>query len=83
MTAKQESWWDKICDKLSRERNDGESDREEATISRNLFDLFEQTARTEEATEWWTGQEAQSAEQGHFGEEQSRTNPFPERNELG
>ena len=49
MTAKQEGWWDKICDKLNRERNDGESDHEEARISRNLFDLFEPTARTEEA----------------------------------
>ena len=45
----QEVWWDKFGDKLNRERNDGESDHEEARISRNLFDLFEQTARTEEA----------------------------------
>ena len=39
----------KICDKLDRESNDGESDHEEARVSRNLFDLFEQTDRAEEA----------------------------------
>ena len=31
----------KICDKRSKEMNDGESDLEEARVSRNLFDLFE------------------------------------------
>ena len=70
--CKQESWQDKICGKLSRERNDGQSDHEEARISRNLFDLFEQTARTEEAITtattngMLTGQETERAEQGHF-----------------
>ena len=87
MTAKQESWWGTICDNLIRERNDGQSDHEEARISGNLFDQFEQTARIEEAITtattngMVTGRETERAEQGHFGEEQSRTNPFPERDE--
>ena len=62
-----------------------ERDNEEARISRNLFDLFEQTARTQEAITtatthgMVTGQETERAEQGHTGEEQSRINPVPER----
>ena len=39
-----------ICEKLSKETNDGESDLEEARVSRNLFDLFEQSAQAEATT---------------------------------
>ena len=50
MSAKHEGWWETICEKLSKETNDGESDLEEAKVSRNLFDLFEQSAQTEATT---------------------------------
>ena len=61
----------KICDKLNKESNDGESDREEPRVSRNLFDLFEQTDRAEKAvtTAAFADQGIERAEQGHFGEE--------------
>ena len=78
-------WWEKVCDKLNRASNDGESDHEEARVSRNLFDLFEQTDRTEIAVTTAARRMVQGterAEQGHFGEEQRRTNPTPERDEL-
>ena len=74
VTLKQEDWLEKICDKLNRESNDGESDHEEARVSRPSFDLFEQTDIAEKAV---TGTER--AEQGG---EQRWTNPSPERDEL-
>ena len=46
-TAKQQGWWEKICDKLNKESHDRESDHEEARVSRHLFDLFEQADRAE------------------------------------
>ena len=85
VTAKQEGWWENICDKLNRESNDGESDQEEARVSRNLFDLPEQTERAEKAGTTAArrmDQGTERAEQGHFGEERRRTNPSPERDEL-
>ena len=95
MTAKQEGRRDKICDKLNREINDVESDHEEARISRNLSDLFEQTARTEEAMTTAaqgtgrretngivTGQETERAEQGHFGEAKPNK-PLPGERRTG
>ena len=75
----------KICDKLNKESNDGESDREEPRVSRNLFELFEQTDRAEKsATTAARGvdQGTERAEQGHSGEQQRCTNPSPERDEL-
>ena len=40
---------EKICDKFNREGNDGMSDHEDARVSRNHFDLFEQADRAERA----------------------------------
>ena len=85
VTLKQEDWLEKICDKLNRESNDGESDHEEARVSRQSFDLFEQTDRAEKAVTTAArrmDQGTERAEQGHFGEEQRWTNPSPERDEL-
>ena len=75
----------KICDRLNREGNDGESDHEEARVSRNLFDRFEQADRAERAattTALSMDQGAERAEQGHPGEQQRLTNPSPERDGL-
>ena len=84
-TAKQEGWWGKIGDKLNREGDDGESDQEEARVSRNLFDLFEQADRAEKAVTpaaWGMDQGTVRADQGHPGEQERRTNPSPVRDEL-
>ena len=54
-------------------------------MSRNLFDLFEETDRAEKAVTTAARRMVQGterAEQGHFREQQRWTNPSPERDEL-
>ena len=43
--ARQEGWWDQMCEKRKHEAEDGESELEKARVSRNLFDLFEQVGQ--------------------------------------
>ena len=47
VSAKQERWWDQICEKRKHEAEDGESELEEARVSRNMLDLFEQLGQAE------------------------------------
>ena len=47
MSSKQGVWWDVICEKRDWEADDGNSELEEARVSRILFNLFEQSEQVE------------------------------------
>ena len=85
MSAKQEGWWERICEKRNKDRTDDDSEQDEARVSRNLFALFEQSAQTEakRSREMEAGATANKEREDQMQERHDAEQKEPEQKQTG